>query len=359
MHGDLTINPKFQELLPPLSAEEYKQLEESILADGCRDAVLVWRNQIVDGHNRAEICAKHNESYLAKEMPFADEDEALEWILINQLGRRNLSANQKTLYIGQLFNLRKKKVGAPEGSKNAAKNNYVTVAQLNSSELVSTTEHEACERSIDRPTGNPNNGTASSSVAPDGPELAYEIEPEFRKAAEQTAEKIAEETGVSTRTVGRAAVVANAYESLPAEDKQDFAAGKITQKAVIEKAKEAAPTSVVSTKPTSDGKDDFTRIAARHGAVFLNLLRAYETALIHAGRDFKQHGHKFHVYGERLDAFKQRRLTDFLDLDTEAGMLKTLRICPKCEGKGCGRCSEHGYMYKRTRDTLLDEMGLK
>lgn len=37
MIRELNINTEFQELIPPLSLEEQESLEESIIAEGCRD----------------------------------------------------------------------------------------------------------------------------------------------------------------------------------------------------------------------------------------------------------------------------------------------------------------------------------
>ena len=39
----IVIDPEFQALIPPLQAEERKQLEANIIADGCRDPLVVWR----------------------------------------------------------------------------------------------------------------------------------------------------------------------------------------------------------------------------------------------------------------------------------------------------------------------------
>ena len=86
------IDPEFKALIPPLSVEEYKQLEENIISGKkCRDAIVVWNGTIVDGHNRFEICVRHSVSFEIKEMEFDSRDEAMLWILDNQLGRRNLS----------------------------------------------------------------------------------------------------------------------------------------------------------------------------------------------------------------------------------------------------------------------------
>lgn len=88
---NVTINPKFRELIPPLAPEELAQLEANILADGCRDPLVTWRGTIVDGHNRYDICTRHHIGYQTIALEFADESEAQVWIIRNQFGRRNLA----------------------------------------------------------------------------------------------------------------------------------------------------------------------------------------------------------------------------------------------------------------------------
>jgi protein gp37 len=88
---ELIINSKFRDLFPPLSDEERTLLENSIRLEGCRDAIITWNNQIVDGHNRYVICGKHSIPFKTIEMEFSSEGKALEWMLKNQKGRRNLS----------------------------------------------------------------------------------------------------------------------------------------------------------------------------------------------------------------------------------------------------------------------------
>jgi len=87
----LEINPTFQNLIPPLSGEEFSQLEANILANGCRDPLKVWKGVIVDGHNRYAICTKHNIPFKTSEIRFASKKDAAMWIIDNQLGRRNLT----------------------------------------------------------------------------------------------------------------------------------------------------------------------------------------------------------------------------------------------------------------------------
>ena len=53
---ELRIDPEFESKIPPLSAEEFRQLEENILSDGIViNPIIVWNGVIVDGHNRFHI----------------------------------------------------------------------------------------------------------------------------------------------------------------------------------------------------------------------------------------------------------------------------------------------------------------
>lgn len=94
----IRIDPEFQALIPPLTADEFTQLEKNILKDGIRDPLVVWKtpsgNEIlVDGHNRKRIADAHPDiTYEVKYMEFDLRKDAIQWIILNQFGRRNLSA---------------------------------------------------------------------------------------------------------------------------------------------------------------------------------------------------------------------------------------------------------------------------
>ena len=92
----IQIDQEFKDLIPALTEEEYKQLEANILSEGVRDSLLVWNGILIDGHNRYEIATKYGLSYDVQEMEFADRAEAERWIILNQFGRRNLSAYDRT-----------------------------------------------------------------------------------------------------------------------------------------------------------------------------------------------------------------------------------------------------------------------
>lgn len=98
----IKIDKEFESLIPPLSAEEFQQLEENCLRDGIRDALIVWEQDgndiLIDGHNRFRIVGKHPTiQFNIKRMQFADRNEAIRWIILNQFGRRNLSAYDRSI----------------------------------------------------------------------------------------------------------------------------------------------------------------------------------------------------------------------------------------------------------------------
>ena len=91
----MIIDKEFAELIPALTEDEYKGLEASIVADGCRDALVVWVEVLVDGHNRYRICTAHNVPFKTVEKDFADRDTVKLWMMRNQLSRRNLNDFQR------------------------------------------------------------------------------------------------------------------------------------------------------------------------------------------------------------------------------------------------------------------------
>lgn len=93
VHVTLTVDEEFQSLIPPLSDDERRQLEENILQDGIRDPLVVWQGHgiIVDGHNRYSIATKHGLPFKTREIAFTDRDAVKLWIVQNQFGRRNVN----------------------------------------------------------------------------------------------------------------------------------------------------------------------------------------------------------------------------------------------------------------------------
>ncbi len=90
----LKIDTEFQAICPTLSDVEYGNLGESIKKEGCRDALVVWNSILLDGHNRYNICKKHDIGFKTTEVELADRDAAIQWIIQNALARRNLTPVQ-------------------------------------------------------------------------------------------------------------------------------------------------------------------------------------------------------------------------------------------------------------------------
>lgn len=88
------IDPEFQALIPLMVKEERDALEASILAEGCRDALIVWGDLLVDGHRRYEICKAHDLEFEIAQKEFESRDQAKLWIISNQFARRNLTPKQ-------------------------------------------------------------------------------------------------------------------------------------------------------------------------------------------------------------------------------------------------------------------------
>lgn len=94
---NLKVDDEFKNLLDPQCNEERAIFEDSLLNEGCRDALVIWREPriIVDGHHRYSFCSEHGIPFAVIEMDFADRDEAKMWIIRNQLARRNLPIHKR------------------------------------------------------------------------------------------------------------------------------------------------------------------------------------------------------------------------------------------------------------------------
>jgi hypothetical protein len=110
----IKIDPEFESLNPPLAAHELGQLERNLLREGrCREPLVIWKpyNILVDGHNRFKLCQKHDLPYDRRELEFGHRDNARNWIIANQLGRRNLTRLASDYFIGERYNAEKKARG--------------------------------------------------------------------------------------------------------------------------------------------------------------------------------------------------------------------------------------------------------
>lgn len=117
----ITIDEHFQNLIQPLTPLERSRLEENIQDAGkARNPLVVWpvagQQILIDGHNRYEICTEFGLPFTVDEVEFADRNEAEQWILKEQLGRRNLDPVVASELRGRLYNSRKRANGGDRKS---------------------------------------------------------------------------------------------------------------------------------------------------------------------------------------------------------------------------------------------------
>jgi len=112
---EVKILPELKDFITPLTKEEYEQLEENIVREGCRDPLTIWERDgehiLVDGHNRFKICQTNNLEYAIEMKEFNSMEEAKDWMIDNQLGRRNLNPFQLSYFRGYKYERLKKKKG--------------------------------------------------------------------------------------------------------------------------------------------------------------------------------------------------------------------------------------------------------
>lgn len=170
---ELRIDPEFEGKIPPLTTEEFQQLENNILADGVViNPIIVWDGVIVDGHNRYRIVNKHPEiKYSTCEKTFADRYEAIAWICKNQLGRRNLTKEQKKYLIGKQYEAEKASHGGDRG------NQYTNLASCQIDNLPN--KEKTCER-IAKENGISSRSVCRAEAFSKAVDIADEIEPGIR-----------------------------------------------------------------------------------------------------------------------------------------------------------------------------------
>jgi len=180
----IQVLPELEDLIPPLLADEFSQLETNILKEGCREALLIWEVDqsegtiekgqyiLVDGHNRFRICTKHQLDFRIHLISFPRLTEVKDYMIDNQLGRRNLSPEQISYLRGKKYNAQKLSKGKYERSDHKGQN------------------------------------------------VPYEFEG-------TTAERLAEQFNVSQKTIKRDAEFAEGLDKLSSEKKKEVLSGKL------------------------------------------------------------------------------------------------------------------------------------
>jgi len=93
---NITVNEELLAYIDPLTPDEHEALERSILTEGCRDALVLWGEVLVDGHNRYGICTQHNVPFnTVQNTQFKSMDDVHLWMIDQHLGRRSVSDFQR------------------------------------------------------------------------------------------------------------------------------------------------------------------------------------------------------------------------------------------------------------------------
>ena len=174
----IKIDKQFETIIPPLTDDEFSRLKESVLKEGVRDNLTVWNDTLVDGHNRYRIATENNIPFETTSISFDSREHALNWIISNQLGRRNLNSSQIAYLMGKRYET-ERKIHGGQGENQYTK---VQSAQVG---------HSA-----------------------------------YADKSERTDKKLAKEYGVGKTTVRRNAKFANVLDIMPCEIKEGILNGK-------------------------------------------------------------------------------------------------------------------------------------
>lgn len=114
---DIIIDPEFEQLLPPLAADELAELEKSLSEDGCIQPLVVWEGQyiLVDGHNRYRLCQKLGVPFQTVNKGFGSREQAMCWMYTTKLARRNLNSEMLIFCRGRHYELEKRTWGRSDG----------------------------------------------------------------------------------------------------------------------------------------------------------------------------------------------------------------------------------------------------
>jgi len=198
----ITIDEEFRAHCPPLTETERQMLRQDIERTGLLSPLIVWNHEgqtiLVDGHNRYEILHELGrlDEIQTTELVFDTRENALDWIINNQLGRRNLPPDAAALLRGKLY----------------------------------TAERIPAKERLFKPGVSANPGGVPKT------EDCHSGSPET------IADAIAKKTGVSARTIARDAKFAEAVEKLGITKEVMAGTEKRTRKEIIEAAFPPLPT---------------------------------------------------------------------------------------------------------------------
>ena len=149
---EIIIDEEFKFLLPTLDTETFARLEEDLLKNGCRDALVLWGDVLIDGYNRYAICSEHDIPFSTVNMELDTREDVLIWIITNQVSRRNLTPIQLSHFRGVHYRAERQLVKNKTGG-----NQYTEVKRQNGAKPKSLStakqladKYRVSSRTIDR-----------------------------------------------------------------------------------------------------------------------------------------------------------------------------------------------------------------
>ena len=237
---NIVVNEELKAYIEPLTPEEHDALERSILTEGCRDALVLWGDVLVDGHNRYGICQKHGLPFQTVQNPrFTSMEDVHLWMIDQHLGRRSVSDFQRGVLA-----LRKREIIADRKARastaaDPAESTAAAVAELTAA---------APEAVAALPAPDP---LSSREAIAKAARLSSSQVVMIEKIQKQAAPELVQALKAGSISLNAAAVVA----SLPADEQKVAAlAGKNELKLVAKRVRDAA-----RRKPNeADGAEDAT-----------------------------------------------------------------------------------------------------
>ena len=240
---NITVNADLKAYIDPLTPDEHDALERSLLAEGCRDALVLWGDVLVDGHNRYGICQKHGLPFQTVQNPrFQSMEDVHLWMIDQHLGRRSVSDFQRGVLA-----LRRREIEAERRGRASA------VAPASSSAESDDVAGSVGSAAVEAPPAKPlktREDIARAARLSSGQVVMIE------KIQKQAAPELVEALKAGTISLNAAAVVA----SLPAEEQKAAAlAGKDELKQVVKRVRESRR------KPAEASSSDDAPVQAEGG----------------------------------------------------------------------------------------------
>jgi hypothetical protein len=259
---NITVNPELKAYIDPLTPEEHEALERSLLAEGCRDALVLWGDVLVDGHNRYGICQKHGLPFETVQNPrFQSMEDVHLWMIDQHLGRRSVSDFQRGVLA-----LRKREIIAERRARFLASPREETSPEPAEQDVPSA--HPVATAAVPEP--RPLNSREDIARAARLSSSQVVMIEKIQKQAEPELVAALKSGAIS---LNAAAAVA----SLPAEEQKAAAlAGKDELKLAAKRVREAKrkPSEAAPDQPADEAGDELQRLRDR-----VNELQAENAAL--------------------------------------------------------------------------------